>query len=128
MDGARRDPRWVRPLQVFLRTVHILAMALVLGGLAQGAPAGRLRPWLAGTVLSGIALLALDLRRGAGYLAEGAGAAVVLKLALLGLGGLFPGSRLAWYVAATCVASAGSHMSRAWRHHPLLSRGGAAPS
>ena len=42
--------------------------------------------------------------------------ALLLKLALLGLGNLFPGARLEWYLAAALVASVGSHMPSSWRH------------
>ncbi len=43
--------------------------------------------------------------------------AALLKLALLGAGELLPAARLEWYLAATVVASVGSHMPGAWRHY-----------
>ena len=39
---------------------------------------------------------------------------------MLGLGNVFAGARLEWYLAATLVASIGSHMPGAWRHFPLF--------
>ena len=109
-----------RALQVLLRTAHIVAMAMVLGGLAQGAGFERLRPWILATVLSGVLLLLVDLAKGATRLSQGSGVAVLLKLALLGLGNLYPGGRLGWYLAATAVASVGAHMAGSWRHFSFL--------
>jgi len=47
--------------------------------------------------------------------------AVLLKLGLLGMGALQPADRLPWYLAATLVASVGSHMPGSWRHFSFLS-------
>jgi hypothetical protein len=107
---------------VGLRTVHLVSMALLLGGIAWGADPLRLKSSLLATVASGILLLALDLAKGSSSLVQGSGIAVVLKLALLGLGNLMPAHRFAWYLAATAVASAGSHMSSDWRHFSILER------
>jgi hypothetical protein len=107
-------------VQVLLRTAHLMAMGLLLGGLALGGDAQRLRHAIAGTVLSGLLLLALDLAKGTTVLTQGSGAAVLLKLLLLGLGNLFPGARLGWYLAATAVASIGAHMPGSWRHFSLI--------
>jgi hypothetical protein len=111
---------WARPFQVGLRTLHILAMALVLGGVALGAAHDRLKASIAATVLSGVLLFALDLAKGTTVLTQGSGAAVLLKLVLLGLGNLVPQQRLGWYLAATAVASIGSHMPGNWRHFSLI--------
>jgi len=119
LSQERRLP-WARPVQVILRTVHIMAMALVLGGLAQGAGWDRLKAAILTTVFSGALLLALDLAKGSSVLHQGSGVAVLLKLALLGMGNLLPQARLEWYLAATAVASIGAHMPRSWRHFSLL--------
>ena len=117
------EPRklpWGRPLQVGLRTVHIVAMGMVLGGLGLGGTHDKLLPWILATLLSGALLLAVDLWKSGLFLVEGAGVAVLLKLSLLGLGNLFPAARLEWYLAATAVASIGSHMVSPWRHFSFL--------
>jgi len=122
-SSDNRSPRrlaWARPVQVTLRTLHIMAMGLVLGGVALGAGYGQLKAAVLTTVVSGTLLLALDLAKGSSALHHASGGAVLLKLGLLGLGNLFPQSRLAWYLAATAVASVGSHMPGTWRHFSLL--------
>jgi hypothetical protein len=109
-------------VQVAARTVHIAAMALVLGGVAYAAPERALVLPLAFTIASGLLLLGIDLWKGGAYLVQGNGVGVLLKLALLGLGQLFPAARLECYIAATAVASIGSHMPRTWRHWSFLHR------
>lgn len=116
----RRMPGWGRILQIGLRTLHLVAMGLVLGGIAQGAGYEILEASILLTILSGIGLFLLDLVRSGVMLVQGAGVAVLLKLALLGCGNLWPSARLEWYVAATAVASLGAHMPGSWRHFSFL--------
>ena len=117
-----RPLRGARPVQVALRTLHVAAMALVLGGLAFGVPDARLHAAGVVTVASGVGLLAVELARTGVFLYTGAGAASLLKLALLGLGFAYPVARFELYLAATLLASVGSHMSGRWRHWSLLDR------
>lgn len=108
--------RWIRGIQVGLRSLHIAAMGLVLGGIWLGGDYERLRAAIFAAVGSGVALAAIDLAKGPSFLLQGSGVSLLLKLALLGLGNLFPAGRLGWYLAATLVASVGSHMPGSWRH------------
>jgi hypothetical protein len=117
-----RSFRGARAWQVGARTVHIAAMGLVLGGVAFAAPERALVLPVALTIASGLLLLGIDLWKSGAYLYQGNGVAVLLKLALLGLGQLFPAARLEWYLAATAVASIGSHMPKTWRHWSFLDR------
>ena len=64
----------------------------------------------------------VELARTGVFLYTGAGAASILKLALLGLGFAFPVARFELYLAATLLASVASHMSGRWRHWSLLDR------
>jgi len=105
-----------RALQVLLRSAHIVAMALLLGGVARGASFEALRGPILWTVISGLLLMVLDLARRCLSLTQGSGVALFLKLGLLALGNLFPAARLEWYLAATFLASLGAHMSGDWRH------------
>ena len=120
MSQADAKPSPLRLVQVGLRSVHIAAMGLVLGGIALGGGYQRLKGAILVTIASGLLLMGADLLKGADFLRQGSGAALLMKLALLGLGNLYPGSRLRWYLAATLVASVGSHMPGAWRHFVLL--------
>lgn len=111
---------WARPTQLVLRSVHIAAMAMVVGALPFGADFQALRGPILLTLASGVLLFAIDLARDAAILVQGSGVAVLLKLGLLGLGVLQPAHRLPWYLAATLVASVGSHMPGRWRHFSFL--------
>ena len=122
MSSPERGLSWIRAVQVALRSLHIAAMGLVLGGIWLGGGYGRLRAAILLTVASGLLLAAIDLAKGPGFLVQGSGAALLLKLALLGLGNGFAGGRLHWYLAAAVVASIGSHMPASWRHFPLIGR------
>ncbi len=115
----RRFPR-ARPVQLLLRSVHIAAMAMILGGLPFGADFRTLRISILITLASGVALFAIDLAKDAAFLIQGSGVALLLKLGLLGAGLLQPAGRLPWYLAATLVAAIGSHMPGAWRHFSFL--------
>ena len=117
---APRHFPWARPVQLALRSLHIAAMAMVVGALPFGADFQALRLPILLTVGSGALLFAIDLARDAAILTQGSGVAVLLKLALLGAGVLQPSARLPWYLAATLVASVGSHMPGAWRHFSFL--------
>ena len=114
--GQPRHFPWARPVQLVLRSLHIATMALVVGAIPFGAGYETLRLSILITVVSGALLFAIDLARDAAILSQGSGVAVLLKLWLLGLGVLQPPHRLPWYLAATLVASIGSHMPGAWRH------------
>ncbi|WP_257306765.1 hypothetical protein [Geothrix campi] len=118
-ESPRHFP-WARPAQLVLRSLHIAAMALVLGAIPFGAGFHTLLVPILLTVATGALLFAIDLARDAAILTQGSGVAVLVKLALLGLGVLQPASRLPWYLAATLVASVGSHMPGAWRHFSFL--------
>jgi hypothetical protein len=112
-DGARLA-------RITARTVHIVGMALVLGGVAYAAPPRAFILPLALTIASGLLMLGMDLWKSGACLYQGSGVAVLLKLALLGLGQMLPAVRFECYLAATAVASIGSHMPKAWRHWSFL--------
>lgn len=125
--GGKRGPaprsfRGERAVQIAARTAHIAAMGLVLGGVAYAVPEHRLDLPVALTIVSGLVLLGVDLWKGGAYLVQGNGVAVLVKLALLGMGQFLPGARLEWYLAATVVASVGSHMPHSWRHWSFVHR------
>jgi hypothetical protein len=112
-------PGYQRVIEVTLRSVHILSMGLVLGGIAMGGTHDTLLGPIVATVTSGLLLLGVSLAWGCMHLTQGAGYAFLAKMGLLGLGFLFQTSRLEFYAAATFVTSVGSHMPSAWRHHTL---------
>lgn len=118
--GPSRPLSGARGVQVVLRSLHIMAMSLVLGAIYQGGDLERLRLPILVTLATGLLLLVVDLARGCLVITQGSGFLVLLKLILLGVGNLIPAQRLPWYLAATFVAAIGSHMSGDWRHFSLI--------
>ncbi|MDY0059996.1 MAG: hypothetical protein RBU45_09320 [Myxococcota bacterium] len=117
-----RRLRWLRPVGVGLRTLHIVTMGLLLGGTAAATPDAQLRLALLLTAASGLGLLLLELAKSGVVIYQGSGVAIWLKLGVLGLVHLLPDHRLLLLILATVVASIGSHMSANWRHYSLLDR------
>jgi hypothetical protein len=110
--------RW---LSVLLRSMHISAMAILLGGVFLGAGHGEIRAAIWAALLSGCLMLFMDIFKSPRVLLQGSGIFVLLKLALLAVGFFFlPGQRFYWYLAATFMASIGSHMPGHLRHCDIL--------
>jgi hypothetical protein len=113
--GRRTGPtRWI---QVVLRSIHIAAAGIVLGAAFLCSGDQSVEFAIGAAAVSGFALLALDLAKGLSFLRLGSGVAVLVKLALVAVGASHPEHRFAWYLAATMVASVGSHMPGSWRHY-----------
>jgi len=112
-------PGWQRAIEVGLRSLHIASMGLVLGGIFMGGTHDMLLVPIVATVATGLLLFATCVAWGCLTFTQGAGWALLVKLACLGLGNVFPGARLAWYLLATLVTSVGSHMPSTWRHATL---------
>ncbi|MBI4913736.1 MAG: hypothetical protein HY823_13450 [Acidobacteria bacterium] len=117
-----RQALWARWINVALRSVHIAAMAVMLGATPYVHDRRALRVAICLTVFSGLGLWALDLYRSAAVMFEGSGLALLLKLGCLAVGMHLASDRYPWYLAAAVVASVGSHMPRTWRHRSFLPR------
>lgn len=115
----RARPGWQRAVEVGLRSVHVVSMGLVLGGIPFGGTRETLLVPIVLTVASGLLLLATSVTWGCLSLGQGAGWAFLLKMALLGLGNLVEPARLPLYLLAVMVSSTGSHMPSSWRHFTL---------
>ncbi|HTO98088.1 MAG TPA: hypothetical protein VMK66_13655 [Myxococcales bacterium] len=118
-SGRPPKPGYQRAIEVGLRSLHIVSMGLVLGGIAAGGGHEALRWPIFATLGSGLLLLLASMGWGCFRFSQGSGAALLAKLLLLGLGNVFDSTRLQWYVAATIVTSIGSHMPASWRHFPI---------
>jgi len=118
-DPPRRIPghRW---MSVIFRTAHLIAFGTLLGGHVFEVEPGRLETFLVVTVLTGVALAALELASTFAWLFMVKGAAVVLKLGLLLLVPLFWEHRVAILLLVVVVASVAAHMPSRLRHYSLL--------
>lgn len=106
-----------------LRTVH-LAAVVALGAALLGAPLNVAAPGVA-VLASGVVLLAQDMHARRIALTEVAGAAVLVKLALVGWVAWIrpaPEHALAVFWVLLVLSSLSSHAPKRWRHRALRRR------
>lgn len=111
-----------RAWNVALRTLHLVAFGLLIGGHFWGVAADRLLPALWITIASGAALMALELYKSVEWLFLGKGLTVLTKLLLLLLVPLFWEARVPLLFFVVVVASVGAHMPARYRHYSLMRR------
>ncbi|MCL1894722.1 MAG: hypothetical protein FWG02_10925 [Holophagaceae bacterium] len=123
-SGIQKPFGFIRCISVLLRSVHIVAMAIVLGGVFLNADHQTLSTAIWATVLSGILMFISDIIKSPRVLLQGSGIMVLLKLILLAVGFFaLPQQRFYWYLGATFLASIGSHMPGTLRHCVILKGG-----
>lgn len=115
-----------RALSIALRTAHLGAFGTLLGGHVFNVDHLRLLPFLYATIITGVALMGLELAATCAWLFMGKGVAVVAKLGLLAMIPLFWEQRVWILLGVLIVASVASHMPSRFRHCSLLPAGGAA--
>jgi len=111
-----------RLYKVALRTVHLMAISILVGGHAFDAPAGALKPLLYVAIATGAGMIALETGPSLHFLFEGWGVLLLGKLALLCCIPFAWKQRFPILLAVTAIASIGSHMPARFRHYSLLYR------
>ena len=112
-----------RAMSIALRTLHLAAFGMLLGGHAFGVEEERLLASLYLTILSGLGLMALEIYAvGLYWLILGKGIMVLVKLALLLVIPFFWEARVALLLLVVGIASVGSHMPARYRHYSFLHR------
>lgn len=111
-----------RAWNIAVRTVHIAAMGILLGGHAYNVPKERLLAafWLA--LASGAVLLALEAGPRLLWLHQGRGLMTLGKLVLLGAVPWFWNYRLPILLLVVALASVGSHMPARLRYYSVIYR------
>jgi hypothetical protein len=115
--------RGTRALSITLRTLHLAAFGILLGGHAFELHTDRLLLYLWLTIVSGLGLIALEVYAvGLYWLVLGKGIMVLVKLALLLLIPFFWEARMVFFLLVVVIASVGSHMPARYRHYSILHR------
>jgi hypothetical protein len=114
-----RAPRLDRALNIVLRTAHLGAMAVLVGGAWSAAPEAALVGWLAATALTGGALLISEASHSRHWVYQGRGLLTLAHLAAGGLAQLL-GARL--LLVALVIGAVGSHLPKAIRAWSLRHR------
>jgi hypothetical protein len=126
MAGAMKKPpavrsfpgiRWVR---ISLRTAPLIAMGLLVGGVAAAAPQDSLAGALWGTLLTGAAFVAIELYQSPLFLVQVKGVAVFVKIALLILAVEVPNVALPALIAAIVIGGISSHMPGKFRYYSIV--------
>jgi len=117
-DPPRRLPH-ARFWNVASRSAHLAATGVLLGGHVFAVSPERLRPWLWMSVATGATLLFVEAYKSIDWFLEGAGIALLLKLALLCCVLAAWEWRVPILFAVVGVASIGAHMPGRVRHYSL---------
>jgi hypothetical protein len=114
-DPPRRIPGH-RAMSVSLRALHLVTFGILVGGHVFDVDPSRLVAFLAATVATGVALVALEVASTFDWLRTVKGLAVVVKVLLLASIPLFWEQRVVILVAAIVFAAVVSHMPGRYRH------------
>jgi len=112
----------MRALNIALRTAHIGAMGILLGGYAFDVAPERLKVSLWLTIGTGVALAAIEAGPRLLWFHQGRGLMTMAKLALICAVPLAWDYRLPILLAVIVVASVGSHMPGRYRHYSVVYR------
>jgi hypothetical protein len=113
-SGDRFRSSWERAVAVVVRTAHLGAMAVLVGGLHFAAPDPALRAWRFLTAATGVALLLLEASHSRHWLYQGRGVTTLLHVGALALV-LVPGGGPAATIVALSLGAVGSHLPRTLR-------------
>jgi hypothetical protein len=112
----------IRAWNIALRTAHIGAMGVLLGGHAFDVAPERLMVSLWLTIGTGVALGALEVGTQLTWFHQGRGLMTMTKLALLCVVPLAWDYRLPILLAVIVLGSIGSHMPARFRYYSVLQR------
>jgi len=109
-------PSLSRTVGIVLRTAHLGAMAVLMGGAWYGLPAGALGSALLATLLTGAGLLASEASHSRHWIYQGRG---LMTLAHLGAAGLAHALGPSALMAALVLGAVGSHLPKSLRSWSL---------
>jgi len=109
-------------VNIALRTAHIGAMGILLGGHAFDVAPERLKLSLWLTIGTGVSLAAVEAGPRLLWFHQGRGLMTLAKLALICVAALAWDHRLPILLTVTVLGSVGSHMPARYRYYSLLQR------
>lgn len=122
-ESCARSLPHARAWNIALRTAHIAATSVLVGGHAFDVPAAHLYPALWLVVATGAVLIFLEAFSVAfKWVFQGRGLMVVGKLVLLAIVPFAWSARLPILLAVIVLASVGSHMPARFRYYSVVER------
>ncbi len=107
--------RGAKSINIALRTAHIGAMALLVGGRHFCVEDASLRPWHTLTALTGVALLASEATHSRHWVYQARGVIALAHVGAVALIAAAPGMARPAIAAALIIGSIGSHLPRTVR-------------
>jgi hypothetical protein len=117
-----RDLPYARAISIGMRTLHIAAIGILLGGHVFALPAERLYVWLFLTLLSGAGLIGVEVYSSCKWLYQGKGVLVLLKLLLVAAVAVWWEQRVWLLLLVLLIGSVGSHMPGRFRYYSIIHR------
>jgi hypothetical protein len=118
-DEPRRLPGG-RSLNIGLRTAHLLAASILLGGHVFAVSADQLIAWLWLTILTGAGLIFQEMYRSFRWAYQLMGVLVEVKLVLILAAGVFWDQRVPLLMLVIVLGSVGSHLPARYRHFSFV--------
>ncbi len=115
-----RDLPFRITIRIFFRSLHILAIGVLLGGHVFNQPISILEPWLWAAVITGSIILLTDLHSSFAVLFELRGIAILLKITMLLLIPVFWEQRVAILVVILFIGAISSHLPKRYRHRIFI--------
>lgn len=112
--------RSVRAWNIAMRTAHLAAMGVLLGGHAFDVSKCQVLPWLLACAATGAGLVALESGGRLLWLHQGRGVFTLAKLLLVALIPFFWHVRFPILLAVVVLAGVGSHMPACYRYYSVL--------
>lgn len=111
-----------RSVEIAVRTAHIGAMALLVGGHHFSTASASLRPWHVLTAITGVALLATEASHSRHWAYQARGLLSMLHVGVVALIAVAPGAAGFAIAAALIIGSVASHLPRTVRKWSLRHR------
>ena len=117
---AGRAIPYARYWNILFRTLHLIAISLLVGGHAFGASTDHLRLLLYGAIVTGAGMLVVDAYPSFEFLHQLWGVFVLFKLAMLCVIPFAWNYRVPILIAVIVIGSVGSHVPKKFRHYSLI--------
>ncbi|NLT67320.1 MAG: hypothetical protein GXX84_12025 [Acidobacteria bacterium] len=110
----------LRACNIGVRTAHIIATCILVGGHYFAVAPDLLLPWLYATVASGAILILIEAYPGWRWHREARGCMVLTKIGVMCLVIWLWEYRVIWLLTVIVIGSIGSHMPRQYRYFQVI--------
>lgn len=109
--------RWI---DIVLRTIHLIGLLGLAGGVLFQAAHELWFPYLLATILSGLAMITISIWSNGKWILQNRGLAIIIKMLVLLLLPVFPNFELALLVIVVAISGISSHAPARFRYYSIL--------